>query len=54
MNRGLRMRKAHTQAPNSVPGGRRNRMDLRYVLQETPNSVPGGKMERIGLRYVLR
>ena len=33
MNRGLHMRIAHMQAPNSVPGGGEKRMDLRYVLR---------------------
>ena len=46
MNRGLRMRLAHTQAPNSVPGGRgeeREGIDFRYGLQVAPKSVPGGR-----------
>ena len=46
MNRGLRMRFAHTQAPNSVPAGRGEEgegIDFRYGLQVAPKSVPGGR-----------
>ncbi len=49
MIRGRHMRFAHVPAPNSVPGGKRERIDLRYLLQSVVNSVLGGKGRGMGM-----